>query len=71
MADLPLGNTSPDRPPFRNVGIDYLWPIEVTEVIVLQIWGFKRWGVILTCLMSRAVQLDFAYPLNTVNTLSR
>lgn len=50
MADLPEDRLYRDLPPFSHVGIDYFGPIEVkrgrAQVCV--------WGVIFTCLVSRA-----------------
>ncbi|XP_067939867.1 uncharacterized protein [Watersipora subatra] len=53
MADLPAERVEPS-PPFTNVGIDCFGPFIVkdrrTEV--------KRWGLLLTCLYSRAVHVE-------------
>ena len=51
MADLPEDRVSPDLPPCTHVGIEYFGPINV---------HVKRWGVIFTCLVSRAVHLEVA-----------
>ncbi len=61
MADLPLERILPDLPPFTNVGLDHFGPIEVKRGR-----GYvKRYGVIFTCMSSRAVHLEVANSLET------
>lgn len=70
MADLPEERILPDKPPFTNVGIDYFGPITVRKGRGTD----KRYGVILTCLASRAIHLEVADSLNTdacINALRR
>lgn len=61
MADLPLERILPDKPAFTNVGVDYFGPIEIKRGRSL----VKRYGVIFTCMASRAVYLEIAYTLDT------
>ena len=69
-ADLPQDRVSPDLLPFILVGVDYFGPIEVKRGSA----HVKRWGVIFTCLTSRAVHLKVSSHLNTdacINALCR
>lgn len=61
MADLPTERITADLPPFTNVGVDYLSPIDVKIGCACE----KHYGVIFTCMASRAVHLEVAYCLDT------
>ena len=61
MADLPLDRVSPDDPPFTNVGVDYFGPFGVKRGRSV----VKRYGVIFTCLATRAIHLEMASSLDT------
>nr|XP_039272687.1 uncharacterized protein LOC120346953 [Styela clava] len=61
MADLPEDRLIPDKPPFSFVALDCFGPFLVrqgrSEV--------KRYGVIFTCLVTRAVHVEIAHSLDT------
>lgn len=61
MASLPQDRLVPDNPPFTNVGIDYFGPFEVKcgRSYV------KRYGVLFTCLTTRAIHIEVAHSLET------
>lgn len=61
MSDLPPERLLIYSKPFTNIGIDYFGPFEITIGRSVH----KRWGVIFTCLVTRAIHLDIAHSLNT------
>lgn len=70
MADLPVERTTPDQPPFTNVGVDFFGPFEVKSGRKT----LKRYGVIFTCLTIRAIHLEVAHTMDThscINAIRR
>lgn len=70
MANLPEDRLLPDKPPFTNTGVDFFGPWEVKRGR----GGAKGYGVLFTCLTSRAVHIEVAHSLDTsscINALRR
>ncbi|XP_075258504.1 uncharacterized protein LOC142350541 [Convolutriloba macropyga] len=61
MADLPSERLAFQCPPFTNVGLDYFGPFHVT----IRRSSEKRWGFLLNCLTTRAVDVEIAYSMDT------
>lgn len=61
MADLPFDRVSPGNPPFTSVGIDCFGPFYVRQ----KRSTVKRYGVIFTCLVVRAVHIEIAHSLES------
>ncbi|XP_048256918.1 uncharacterized protein LOC125382686 [Haliotis rufescens] len=69
MSDLPASRVQPS-PPFTSTGLDFFGPHTVKEGRK----NVKRYGVLFTCLASRAVHIETANSLDTdsfINSLRR
>lgn len=72
MSDLPRERLSCDEPPFSHVGVDYFGPFFVVRGRGKS--RDKRYGVIFSCMSSRAVHIEISYSLDMdslVNCLRR
>ena len=70
MAALPVFRTTAYEPCFTHTGVDYFGPLNAKRGRAV----VKRWGVIFTCLNSRAVHLELASSLEAdcfINVLRR
>lgn len=70
MSNLPSERVKGDNPPFTNVGVDYFGPFLVSKKRSTE----KRYGVIFTCLESRATHLEISVSLESssfINVLRR
>nr|XP_049464883.1 uncharacterized protein LOC120956082 [Anopheles coluzzii] len=65
MGNLPLQRVAVGQNAFSFTGIDYFGPFLVAVGRRVE----KRWGVIFTCLTSRAVHLEIAASLNTASCI--
>ena len=63
MSPLPIERLQPS-PPFMNVGIDYFGPFAIRGEVQKRIRG-KCYGVIITCLVVRAVHVDISEDYST------
>ncbi|XP_064629278.1 uncharacterized protein LOC135488567 [Lineus longissimus] len=71
MADLPLQRLEMDQPAFAQSGVDYFGPFIIKKG---RNTTLKRYGVIFTCLSTRAVHLEVAQGLTTdscINAIRR
>ena len=62
MGDLPMSRLDAGSPPFTRAACDYFGPFEVARA---RNQACKRWGVLFTCLVTRAVYLDLATSLSS------
>ena len=70
MADLPVDRVTPDKPPFSFVGVDCFGPFWVKRARS----QVKRYGVLYTCLVTRAIHLEVVQSMDTdsfVNSMRR
>ncbi|KAK3702238.1 hypothetical protein QZH41_005406 [Actinostola sp. cb2023] len=70
MASLPQNRTTPCKPPFTYVGVDCFGPFTVRRGRTTA----KRYGVLFTCLTTRAIHIEVAYSMDTesfINSLCR
>ncbi|XP_058827908.1 uncharacterized protein LOC131687835 [Topomyia yanbarensis] len=61
MSFLPMARLAAYSPPFTHMGVDYFGPMLVLVGRRIE----KRWGVLATCLTTRAVHLEIAHTLTT------
>ena len=61
MADLPPRRLTPNKPPFSSVRVDFFGPFLTRKGRS----NSKRYGVIFTCLTTRAIHSEVAYNLDT------
>ncbi|XP_062703946.1 uncharacterized protein LOC134286352 [Aedes albopictus] len=61
MADLPATRLDAFTRPFTHVGVDFFGPYE----IVIGRRTEKRWGMLVTCLTTRAIHIEVAHSLST------
>ena len=61
MANLPMDRVTADEPAFTRTGLDFFGPFNVINGRKRE----KRYGVVYTCLATRAVHLEMAHSLNT------
>ena len=61
MADLPTPRLGYSLPPFTHTGVDYFGPIYVKSGRKTE----KRYGVLFTCMTTRAVHIEIAHSLET------
>ncbi|XP_058809946.1 uncharacterized protein LOC131675118 [Phymastichus coffea] len=65
MADLPTCRLASGLRPFTHCGIDYFGPMEVKIGRRRE----KRWGVLFTCMTTRAIHVEIAHTLNASSTI--
>lgn len=70
MTDLPADRVTPGKPPFSYVGVDCFGPFVVHRCRS----QVKRYGVLYTCLVTRAIHIEVAQSMDTdsfVNSMRR
>ena len=73
MADLPPDRVTPGMPPFSFVGVDY-FGIFFHDSLKRGRCSVKRYGVLFTCLVLRAIHIEVSHTLDTssfINALRR
>ena len=60
MSDLPVCRTNDTAPPFTYTGVDYFGPFIIRQGRK----DIKMYGVLFTCMASRAIHLEVAYSLD-------
>ncbi|XP_062713286.1 uncharacterized protein LOC109410494 [Aedes albopictus] len=61
MAELPPERLDAFARPFTNIGVDYFGPMEVVVGRRVE----KRWGMLITCLTTRAIHIEVVHTLST------
>ena len=61
MSDLPKERLAYQSPPFTNTGVDYFGSVYVTVRRTTE----KRWGLLFTCLTTRAVHVEIVTSMDT------
>ena len=70
MSNLPINRLKADLPAFSHVGIDYFGPFFIVNARKTE----KRYGVVFSCMSSRAIHLEISHSLTTssfINALRR
>ncbi|XP_076660469.1 uncharacterized protein LOC143363824 [Halictus rubicundus] len=65
MATLPAGRLAYRERPFSHCGVDYFGPL----CVKIGRRREKRWGVLFTCLTTRAIHLDLAHSLSASSAI--
>ena len=65
MAPMPECRVTPGQPPFSQIGVDYFGPLYVKVKRSVE----KRYGVLYTCLATRAVNIELIETLDTESCL--
>ena len=67
MSNIPSDQLALNEKPFSNSGVDYFGPIltKSSKHTRLNLASAKRYGVLFTCLTTRAVNLELAYDMST------